>query len=236
MDKILVVIGYTDFKYYCRPLFPKIYNDLTYKQKDLFFVTPENYAGLTDFASGDIICGKIRERGIVEAKKRGSDWVFFMDIDAIPDDDILETLLAVNHPIVGGTIACRGDSTKIIGHFYDNHQNKNRLPLNFVGKSGSHIVDGISGALMLVHKSIFLKCNYSGYDGVETIKGRRTCDDEFYCIQVEQNTKKLPMLCLDARAWHLHSDGFGYRWYGDKKPFKRTHDELIFDGITYNGR
>ncbi len=232
-DKVLIVIGYTDFKWYARPLFPRIFRDLTYKNKDVLMVQESNYPGLIDLPSGDVVCARVREYGIERAVQIGADWVFFLDIDAIPDKDILERLLAVGHPFVGGTIACRGDSTKIIGHSYGSFEKLDRIPLNFTAQNGVKDVDGISGALMLVHKSIFSKADYSGYDGVHSIEGRTTCDDEYYCIKVRRMCGVRPKLDLSARAWHLHTDGFAYRWYGEKRSFKREKHSILFGGQTY---
>lgn len=232
-DKVLVVIGYTDFKWYARPLYPRIFTDLTYKNKEIVLVQDSNYPGLSDLPSGDVVCARARQFGIARAIEHNADWVFFLDIDAIPQADILERLLEVGHPFVGGTIACRGDSTKIIGHTYRSFQTLERLPLNFTGQCGVKDVDGISGALMLVHKSIFTQVDYRGYEGVSTIPGRTTCDDEFYCIAVRAKMKITPKLHLNARAWHLHSDGYAYRWYGEKRTFKRTKTSILFGGKTY---
>jgi len=233
MDRILVVVSYTDFKYYCRPLFPAIYDDLLYERKARLFVTDANFPGLSDLPSGDVICAEARRYGVEYAIKHSYDWVFFLDIDAIPDVTILDELLKTNHPFCGGVIPERGDSTAIIGHLYNNWQEKDRIKLNFRGQVGVKDVDGISGALMFVHKSIFEKVDYKGYTGTDIIPGRTTCDDEFYCIKVHDKLNITPKLNLNAKAWHLHSDGFAYRWYGMKKEYQRKKDAIIFGGYKY---
>jgi hypothetical protein len=233
MDKVLVVTSYTDFKYYCRPLFPRAFNDLTYPNKELLFITEKNYPGISKVGTGDVICGMARAYGIEYAIKHNFDWVLFLDVDLIPDPGIIEELLAAKHSFVGGVVATRGDSTKIIGHLYDSWDFKGRIPLNYRGKNGVQKADGISGAMMMVHKSIFKYADYKGYTGVDIYPGRTTCDDEFYCIQVQEKTRIEPFIQLNARSWHLHSDGYGYRWYGEKKAFRRLKNSIIFEGKLY---
>lgn len=233
MESVLVVISYTDFKFYCRPLFPKAYQDLTYPNKEVLFVSDENYPGLSNFESGDIVCARAREFGIVEARRRNFDYVFFMDLDTIPQADTLERLVALKKPFVGGAIGCRGDSTKLIGHTYGSWEKKDRYALNPPDYELPIPVDGISGASMLVHKSIFSKVGYDGYKGVDMIPGRTTCDDEFYCIKVHEATGERPIIHMGVRAWHLHSDGFAYYWPAGKRAFMSEKHVIQFQHKIY---
>lgn len=230
---VLVVMGYTDFKYYCRPLFPKNYESLTYKNKAICWVDEDTHPDLGKNRTGDVICAEIRRHGIKEAIKTGMEWVYFMDLDSIPEPDTLEKLLSINHPFVGGAVACRGDATNIIGHKYGSWEKRDRLPLNKVTGSGVIEVDGISGASMLVHKSIFNKVLYDGYTGLNVFPGSNTCDDEYYCIRVRQETGITPKMHLGVNPWHLHTDGFGYKWFGNKKEFKMTDGKIKLNGEIY---
>jgi len=232
-DSVLVVIGYTDFKWYCRPLLPKNYEMLTYQNKELNFIDENNYSDLGKNRTGDEICAEFRRVGINNAIAGGFDWVYFMDLDTIPAPDMLELLLVQESPFIGGAIACRGDSTKLIAHEYGSWELKDRRPPSIPNAYGTIPVAGISGASMLVHKSIFTKVGYDGYRGVEMYPGRTTCDDEFYCIKVHDKTGITPELNLNARAWHLHSDGFAYCWFGMRQPFKRIGDKISFRGDIY---
>jgi hypothetical protein len=233
MNSVLVCIGYTDFKYYVRPLFPRIFLDLSYENKTPLFVTDKNYPGLSNFESGDIVTARLREFGVNYAVKHNFDYIFFLDVDAIPDEDIIEELMTVKSPIAGAVVAWRGDSTKIIGHNYRDRATLEREPLRFNRMYGTYEVDGTSGAALLVHKSVFTKVDYSGYKGVGTIPGRTTCDDEFYQIKVFNKLKIRPALNLGVRVWHLHSDGFAYQWYGQKKPFITKQDKIYFERRIY---
>ena len=68
MEKILVVVGYTDYKYYARPLYPRAFNDLDWENKELLFVDENNFPEITSFPTGDRIAAEIRAFGIREAK------------------------------------------------------------------------------------------------------------------------------------------------------------------------
>jgi len=233
MKKVLVCIGYTDIKHWCRPLVPRIYEDLTYKNKELLFVTKENCVGLDKLHSGEEIAATIRNMGIREARKGDFDYIFFCDVDTIPDVDIIEKLIETGKPMVGGAHAARGNAELLIGHYYRNYRQKERIPLNFRGVPGTHEVEGISGGLLLVHRSIFKEIDYSGYKGPDTIPGRFTADDEFYQIKTYERLKIKPWVCLDTGGYHLHDDGFAYRYYGKKESYKLSKNEIVFKGKTY---
>lgn len=234
MPSVLVVVIYTDFKYYARPLYPKAFNDIDYPNKTLLFVDENNFPAITTFDSGDILTAEGRAFGIEKAIEGNFDYVFFLDIDAIPDPDILTKLTEDNTPFIGGTIACRGNADKIIGHTYKNYENKERVDIPVVQGEAHLEVMGISGALMLVHKSIFTLCDYKGYRGVNHYPNRTTCDDEFYCLQVYEKTGIKPILHLGAKAWHLHDDGKAYRYRGEVQPYTREKNAIIFGGKRYD--
>jgi hypothetical protein len=233
VDRVLVVIVYTDFKYYCRPLVPRIFDDLTYSNKELLFVSEKNFPGLSNYSSGEMIAAMGRDFGIRYAREKGFDWVFQSDVDTIQPDDVLERLLEVSYPLVGGAHACRGDSTNIIGHIYTDEQNLIRAPLKHLSGFGVAQVGGVSGGCLLIHKSIFGKVDYSGYQGPNTIPMRFTGDDEFFQIKVLRQLGIRPKINLAVRPWHLSTDGFAYRWFGDKKKFTRNRDIIIFNGRKY---
>ena len=234
MPSVLVVVSYTDFKYYARPLYPKAYEDIDYPNKQLLFVDENNFPEITKFDSGDILCAEARAFGIEKAKEGNFDYVFFLDIDAIPDPDILTKLTESNAPFIGGTIACRGNADKLIGHYYKDYTSLERTEIQNIQGMGCVEVGGISGALMLVHKSIFNVCDYKGYTGVNHYPDRTTCDDEFYCLQVYEKLKIKPILHTGAKAWHLHEDGKVYRYKGEVEPYIREKNAIIFKGKRYD--
>lgn len=233
MDKVLVVIGYTIYKQYCRSLFPKIYDDLTYKNKECLFVDNTKIKNLHKMDSGDVICAFVRDYGISQALMKNYDWVFQLDIDAVPDRNIIEKLLAVNHPFVAGTLCARGNARLIIGHDYTDRKTLERKNLQFALEQGVKEVDGATGGLMLIHRSIFSKVGYSGYTGVNVIPNRTTCDDEFYCLKVFEKTKIRPKINLDVGAWHLDFDHFAYRYYDKRKIWSASHNQIIFNKKIY---
>ena len=88
MDSVLVVIGFTSYKNYCRHLHPKIFDSLTYKNKELAFIDEKSYPRLLRYPTGEEICAAQRQIGIEIAREKGYDWIFQLDIDAEPPVDI----------------------------------------------------------------------------------------------------------------------------------------------------
>jgi hypothetical protein len=233
MDKVLIGFVYTDYKYYCRPLYPGNFDILKYKNKEVLFVTDKMLPGLSDHDQGEQVAAAGRNFIIHYARKHNFDWIFFLDIDVLPEENTLDLLLKEKYPFIGGSSAGRGNSTLLIGHNYRYDGSLERLPLVAYGMSKVIKVDGISGAVMLVNKSIFNKVDYSGYKGQGTILNRFTADDEYFCLQVKKKCNIKPLMHLGAKVWHFNNDGFAYRYYGDKKPFKRERDIIIFEGHKY---
>lgn len=235
MPSVLVVVSYTDYKYYARPLYPQAYEAIDYANKKLLFVDETNFPNITKYESGDVLCAEARAFGIEQALKDDFDYVFFLDVDAIPDSDILTKLVETGKPFIGGAIACRGNAEKVIGHTYKSYIGLEREDLPHVEGNALVEVGGISGALMLVHKNIFSYCDYKGYKGIYHYPRRTTCDDEYYCLQVYEKTGVKPVMHMGAKAWHLDENGLAYRYRGEVKPFKRERNKLIFEGRKYDG-
>ncbi len=233
MDSVLVVILYTDYKYYCRPLMPRIFDDLEYSNKKLLFVTDKNCRGLSNKRTGEQVAAYGRNHGIAYARKQNFDWVFFLDVDTVADDDAIDKLLKADYPLIGGVHAARGNSTEIIGHDYAPFEELERISLNPKDQTGVIDVGGASGGCLLVHKSIFKRVDYSTYQGPRTIPLRHTADDEFLQIQIRKRLGVKPKLDLGVRTWHLSNDGFAYRWYGQKKKFTRNRDRIAFNKRNY---
>lgn len=233
MDNVLVVVGYTDYKYYTLPLYPRAYDELTYENKELLFVDENNYPEIATFPTGDRIASEIRAFGIREAKKRDFEWVLFLDVDLIPDPDVIQKLLNCNHPFVGGVTCTRGNPDGLIGHRYIDYKSLERIPLN--DTKGERVIEigGISGAMMMIHKSVFNKCDYSGYKGIYHYPNRTTCDDEWYCIEVHKQLGIRPQMHLGADSWHLNDDGYAYRYQEKPVKFERTKESIIFRGKEY---
>jgi hypothetical protein len=233
MNKVLVVVGYTEMKYWCLPLWPKAFNDLTYKEKELLWVDDENIKGLSNLETGEEIAAAIRNYGIHYARKGHYDAIMFFDVDVLPDVDVIEKLLSAGAPLIGGVHAARGDSTKIIGHFYRDYPRLERIPLNYTTGSGVVDADCVSGGILLMASSIFNEVDYTGYRGPNTIPFRFTGDDEFIQLKIRKELNIKPRLHLGASGWHFHDDGFAYRWYGQKKSYKMVEGKIIFEGKTY---
>lgn len=233
MQSVLVVVGYTDYKYMTRPLYPEAFNQIEYPHKKFLFVDENLMPDILEIPTGDRIAAEIRARGIEEAVNYNFDWVLFLDVDLIPDPDILTKLLSMNYPFVGGVTCARKNNRAIIGHYYESYKTLERLPI--VPETEKEIigVNGISGAMMLVHRDIFTKVDYKGYTGVNHIPGRTTCDDEWYCLEVYRKTGIIPKMHMGANSWHLDDNGLAYR-YGEKPlPYKKLKNKIIFRGKEY---
>ena len=80
MDKVLVVQVYTHHKQYCRWMYPKFYNSLTYKNKSIAFIDEQKYPELMRKQTGEERAALGRQYGIEAARKGDFDWVFFLDL------------------------------------------------------------------------------------------------------------------------------------------------------------
>ena len=220
MDSVLVVYVYTEYNKYCRFLYPKTFHSLTYKNKTALMVDEDRYPILKEQPTGEQVASTGRQIGIDEAKKRGFDWVFFLDLDTVPDPDCIEKLLAVKHPLVGGLHCARGNAWQIIGHNYKNRKSLERKWLKMSDVDKNQYVDGISGGTLLIAKGIFSRVDYTGYKGPGTIEGRHTADDEYLQIKVFNSMKIRPKACFDCRSWHYHSDGRAFKLFGKVKVWR----------------
>lgn len=217
MDSVLVVYVYTHHKEYCRFLYPKTFNSLTYKNKKAVLIDEENYPILKKQPTGEQRASTGRQIGIELARKGDFDWVFFLDLDTFPDPDCIEKLLAVKHSVVGGLHCARGDAWRIIGHNYVSRKSLERRWLTEASVAKNNEVDGISGGTLLLARGIFHRVDYSGYTGPDTIPGRYTADDEYLQIKIYNSLKIRPRACFDCRSWHYHSDGRAFKLFGKQK-------------------
>jgi len=220
MDSVLVVIVYTHHKKYARFMYPKIYQSLTYKNKDCLFVDEKEYPILKMQPTGEqrAACG--RQIGIEHARKGDYDWIFFLDLDTEPEQDAIQKLLAVKRPLVGGLHTARGDPWHVIGHNYKDRKSKERIWLKRSELKGYPEVDGISGGHLLVQKGIFHRVDYTGYTGPSTIPMRYTADDEYLLIKIYESTKIKPTVATNCRSWHYNDDGRAYRVWGEIKQWR----------------
>lgn len=233
MKSVLCVVVYTDYKYYCRHLYPRAYNDLEYQNKELLFVDDTIYPELTSYPTGDRIAAQGRAFGIAEATRRGFDYVLFLDVDLIPDKDMLQKLVDADAPFICGVMAGRGQNKLPIGHRYKDWTSKERIPITDPLDGRILDIDGLTAGCMLVHRSVFETCDYTGYKGIEHYPNRTTCDDEYYSITVKEKLGLTGKMHTGANSWHLHTDGYGYRCNEERQPFEMTKQNLKFRGVTY---
>ena len=220
MDSVLVVIVYTHHKEYCRFLVPKIYDCLTWPNKELAFVEEKRYPEILRGVTGEDRAAAGRQIGIDIAREKNPDWLFFLDVDTEPEPDAIEKMLKVNHSLVGGLHAARGNPWHVIGHNYTDRKTLERVWLRREEMVGNPTVDGISGGHLLVARGIYDRVDYSGYVGQSTIPNRFTGDDEFFEIQVFNSLKIRPKVCTDCRPWHYSDDGRAYRVWGEVKQWR----------------
>jgi hypothetical protein len=218
--KVLVVVIRSGPKTYCWNWWPHFAEKLQYENKTLLLVNEENCPKLAGVENGDLICAFGRDFGVHYAREHNFEYIFFLDLDFEPDPMLLDEMVNLHYPLVGALVAARGNPHCIIGHNYCPRESLHREPLYYYDLKHGDPVDGISGAALLVHRSIFLEVDYSGYTGVDTIPGRTTCDDEFYQIQIFNKLKIKPRIVFNSRGWHYHSDGVKYRVIGNAVSYK----------------
>lgn len=220
MDSVLVVQVFTHHKQYCRSLYPKIFNSLTYKNKHPLFIDEKNYPELGRQLTGEQRAAWGRNKGLEHAQRLNVDWVFFLDLDTEPDFDCIEKMLALNYPLVGGLHAARGNPWQSIGHNYKDRKSLERIWLNKSDLQNNPKVDGISGGMLLIAKGIFHRVDYEGYIGPGTIPGRFTADDEYLEIKIYNSLKIRPKVASNCRSWHYSEDGRAYRLWGEVKQWR----------------
>jgi hypothetical protein len=108
-----------------------------------------------------------------------------------------------------------------IGHNYNNRRDLERSYLTRGQLVGTPEVDGISGGILLVARGIFMRVDYTGYVGPNTIPLRYTADDEYLLIKIYNSLKIRPVVATNARSWHYSDDGRAYRLWGDVKQWKK---------------
>lgn len=220
MDSVLVVIVYTHHKEYCRFLYPKIYQTLDYKNKECAFIDEKDYPELSRYQTGEERAAAGRQIGIDIAREKNPDWIFFLDADTEPEHDAIEKMLALNHSLVGGLHAARGNSWYAIGHNYKDRKTFERIWLKRSELVNNPTVDGISGGHLLVARGIYYRVDYSGYTGPSTIPLRFTADDEYLQIKIYNSLKVRPKVATDCRSWHYSDDGRAYRVWGEVKQWR----------------
>jgi hypothetical protein len=217
MDSVLVVYLYTSHKEYCRFLYPKVFDMLTYKNKTALFLDETRYKELRGLPNGEMRCAVGRNMGIMEARRKDVDWVLFMDLDLEPDPQTIEKLLAVKHGVVGALVAARGDPWQVIGHNYKDRKTLERIWLKPSDVDRNQEVDGISGASLMLARGVYNRVNYDGYVGPDTIPGRFTADDEYLQIKIYNSFKMKPKVASNCLQWHYDSNGRAFKLFGKIK-------------------
>lgn len=222
MDKVLIIQVYTHHKQYCRWMYPKFAQSLTYQNKEIVLVDEKNYPDLITCQTGEERAALGRQIGIEIARKGDYDWLFFMDLDVEPDPDIIEKMLACKAPLVGGMHAARGNANMAIGHNYKDRKSLERTWLTRGQLTGMPEVDGISGGILLVARGIYMRVDYTGYIGPGTIPLRYTADDEYLLIKIYNSLKIKPVVATNAGSWHYSDDGRAYRLWGEVKQWRKN--------------
>jgi len=214
---VLVVIVRGGPKTYCYDFYPRFAEKLDYPNKKFLLVDNKIYPDLEKETLGELVCGKGRAFGIQYAREKNFDYVYFLDLDLEPDPGLLSALVKMDYPLVGSLVAARGNPYLIIGHNYKNREILEREPLYLPDLKDGDFVDGISGASLLIHKTIFSVIGLEDYKGPDTIPGRFTADDEFLQINIYNKLKIKPKIILQPRSWHYDNDGYKYRILGKKE-------------------
>lgn len=218
---VLVVVVYTDYKYYCKRLHSQIYESLTYENRNLLLVDVEKDPALADMKTGEEIAGAGRDFGMQYAKKHNFDYILQLDCDVEVPKDTIERLLATEYPLVGGATAARGDANVCIGHMYRDRDELLREPIPGRQVEGTMLVDGLAGACLLIAKEVFTKVDLSDYRGGDTIEGRHTMEDEYHQIKIFEKLSIQPMVDFGLRPWHYDGNGWAYKLWGEKKYWKK---------------
>ena len=219
-DSVLVIQVYTHHKQYCRWMYPKMYESLTYKNKSALFIEEKKYPILTRCDTGEERAMTGRQIGIDVARELNPDWIFFMDLDLEPDPDILEKMLAVDWGVVGAMHGARGNANHCIGHNYKDRKGLERVWLKRGELQGSPEVDGISGGSLLLSRGVYSRVDYKGYIGPGTIPLRHTADDEWLLLNIYKSLKIRPKVATNAFSWHYSDDGRAYKLWGKVKQWR----------------
>ncbi len=214
---VLVVVVRSGPKTYCNDFFPRFAEKLTYENYKLLLVDDVICPRLKNETIGENIVAVGRNFGLHFAREKNFDYVFFLDLDLEPDPNLLSELVKLDSPFVGSLVAARGNPNQIIGHNYADRKTLEREPLYYPDLKHGQEVGAISGASLLIHKSIFNEVDYSDYAGPNTIPGRFTADDEWIALEIYKKFKILPKIITSAFSWHYNDDGYKYRILGKKE-------------------
>lgn len=220
---VLVVSVYTHHKKYCKDLFLKVFNSLTYFNKLAAFISEDDCPQLRDLPTGEMRAAAGRQLGIEEAKRRDVDFILFLDLDIEPDVDVIEKMLAVDHGLVGGMCCARGNPYFFIGHNYANRKNFARIFLKDKDLSGNPYLDCVGGGMLLVARGIYNRVDYLDYLENPLLNGKFIGDDEYLQLKIYNSLKIRPKLCSDAFSWHYHDDGVAYKLFGLVKIWKNQY-------------
>jgi len=217
MDSVMVIQVYTHHKKYCRAMYPKIFDTLTYKNKIACFIDEKDWPILQNLPNGELRAACGRQIGIDIARKKQPDWILFLDLDVEPDVDCIEKMLSCKHPVVGALHAARGDAWHAIGHNYEDRKTLRRRWLRPSELTFNAQVDCISGGILMLARGVYMKCDYTGYKGPNTIDGRFTADDEYLQLRIFEKMKIRPRVCNNCYSWHYDSNGRAYKLFGKIK-------------------
>ena len=220
---VLVAVVYTDYKAYCKWLFPKVYDALTYENRNLLVVDVEKEPALADLETGEEIAGMGRNYGMHYAVEHDFDYILQLDCDVETPKDTIERLLAAESPLVGGAVAARGDANSIIGHMYRSRDKLTRERIARPQVDELVAVDGLGGGHLLIAREVFSKVGLSDYLGGDMIKGRHTMEDEYYQIKIFDALSVRPVVDFSLRPWHYDANGWAYRLWGEKKYWKSPY-------------
>lgn len=220
MKSVAVICVATREKKYCRFLWPKTFNSLTYKNKSAVLIDEEDWPEMLKKPDSEQRTATGRQIGMAYAKAKGFDWVLFLDPAVEPDVDCIEKLLAVNHSVVAGLQAQKGNAWLIDGHNIKNQKLATWRWLKNEDVCHNQEVDSLAGSLLLLARGILDRVNYRDYQGQLTLPGRTINADEYLYYKILQSFKIKPRACFDCRSWYYHTNGRAYKLFGEQKIWK----------------
>lgn len=220
LAKVLVSYVYTDYKAYCRWLYPKSFFALTYEPKTVCWVDKRIIPGLDDLPTGEQIAAVGRNYAIKQARKGDFTHILFLDLDLMPEPDTIQRLLAAKDDIAGALVAARGNAYDVIAHRYGSECLLTREKLDIDRCKGIIRVGGTAAACLLVSRNVFEAIDLDDYFGPETLPGRYTADDEYFQIKVLTTLGIHPVIDCNLRPWHYDADGYKYKCFGKVKKWE----------------
>jgi len=215
--KVLVSYVYTDHKAYCRHLYPRSYFQLSYEPRECCYVDGRKIPALDSLPTSEQIAAVGRNYAIKQARAGDYTHILFLDFDVWPQRDTIQRLLAANTDIAGGLVAARGNVYHPIAHRYSDETTLERIKLHQRDCKGTITTGGVAAACMLVTRRVFEFVDLDDYYGPETIPGRFTADDEFFCIKALTKLGVRPKLVCNVRPWHYAEDGYKYKCFEEAK-------------------